>query len=171
MRASWCSLLVLAACSIGNDTTGGPGPGNHPDAAADSHGPIWADASNGSGSNGPCKQPVTTYGDGHHNAGRDCEQGCHNHGFTVAGTVYTSVNNNTAFPGATITLTDAQNREVDIVTQANGNFYTSAAVAFPVTVRASSCPLGTSMVAQVTSGHCNSAGCHAQTGGTQIHLP
>jgi hypothetical protein len=170
MRAVWC-LLLLAACDIGNTGPGTGGGGNGPDAALDSSGPMWADAPVGSGSNGPCENPVTTYGDGHHNAGKDCEQGCHNHGFTVSGTLYTNANGNTGYPGATITLTDAQNRAIKLVTQANGNFYTSSAVAFPVTARASACPLGTSMNANVASGRCNNTACHAQATAVQIHLP
>jgi len=56
--------------------------------------------------------------------------------------------------------------------QANGNFYTSTAVAFPITVTASACPSIHAMSASVTAGGCNKTGCHALTGGAgHITLP
>jgi hypothetical protein len=96
--------------------------------------------------------------------------GCHNHGFTVAGTLFTAVNSNTAVRGATITVKDANGQTVDIVTQLNGNFYTSTPVAFPLTVMASSCPNATPMISQVTQGGggCNQTNCHSTM---RIHLP
>ena len=95
---------------------------------------------------------------------------CHNHGFTVAGTVFTSANSNTAVVGATVTVKDANGQVVDIVTQQNGNFYTSTQVAFPLTVMASSCPAATSMIGQVAQGGggCNQTNCHSAM---RIHLP
>ena len=109
--------------------------------------------------------------DGHHFSGRDCMEGCHNHGFTLAGTLYTNATGNTAFMGATITVTDANNVKTNLLVRQNGNFYSSQNFAFPVKVRASSCPLGKDMVATSANGRCNSAGCHAQSGGIQMHRP
>lgn len=95
---------------------------------------------------------------------------CHNHGFTVAGTVFTSANSNTAVVGATVTVKDANGQVVDIVTQLNGNFYTSTPVTFPLTVMASSCPAATPMIGQVAQGGggCNQTNCHSTM---RIHLP
>ena len=124
------------------------------------------DASNG------CITKQTSPGDGHHNAGMDCMDGCHNHGFTLAGTVFNAVNGSTAVVGATVQVIDANNQTIDIVTQNNGNFYTSTAVKFPVTVLATSCPNIQPMAATVSGTSvvgCNQSGCH--TSGNRIHLP
>lgn len=181
MRLALASLAAAAACSSG--IIGGPGGGGSGsngggavDAASDAHGPVWIDASSsgsGSGSSSDCRPPVTAYGDGHHNTGRNCMDSCHNHGFTLAGTLYTTATNNTGFPGATITVQDANNQTIDVVVQANGNFYTSQAIAYPALVRASSCPYSTHMTATIANGACNSQACHQQSGGAQgqIHLP
>nr|MBA3465409.1 hypothetical protein [Deltaproteobacteria bacterium] len=134
---------------------------------------MWADAPPGQGPAADCRQPVTGYGTGHHNTGRNCMDSCHNHGFTLAGTLYTGVLNNTGYAGATITIKDSANRTIDLVVQANGNFYTAQAITFPAVVMASACPQGTKMIGQITNGACNTAACHAQVGGAagQIHLP
>ena len=96
---------------------------------------------------------------------------CHNHGFTFAGTVYNNISGGTAVIGAHIVVTDANNQKIDIYSQQNGNFYTSAAVAFPLTVLATSCPNIQHMSSTVTTGNggCNKTGCHV--GNNQIHLP
>jgi len=174
MRAAL--LVCLAACTAGDL---GPGSGSQSgatDAQIDGHtGPVWVDSSVGSGG-GPfpgCRNMVSGVGNGEHNTGRNCMDGCHNHGFTLAGTVYTSPSNNTGYAGATITIIDAQNRMIDVVVQANGNFYTSQSIAFPALVMATSCPYGVMMNGQINSGACNTGACHAQSGGAagQIHLP
>jgi hypothetical protein len=119
-----------------------------------------------------CINLTTANGDGHHNAGTDCLT-CHNGAaaplFTVAGTLYTSINGGTPIAGATIRLTDGKGTAVDLVTGTNGNFYGTGAVAFPVTARASGCPNDAVMSAQVqsTGGSCN--GCHGT--GNRVHLP
>jgi hypothetical protein len=170
------ALSLCVACQTSADGPGGGsgqlsdggGSGGMVDAAK----PIWADSANGSGSMLPCKNPVANPTlDGHHNTGKDCMQGCHNHGFTLSGTLYDSATSNSAFVGATVTITDAQNRTYDLVTAANGNFYTKNPITFPVKVLASSCPSAVVMVASVADGHCNT--CHAQQGGSagQMHLP
>jgi hypothetical protein len=113
--------------------------------------------------------------DGHHNAGQDCLT-CHNGTaapkFYVAGTLFSAATGGAGVGQATIELTDANNKVIPIVTAAQtalGNFWYDQPVAFPVKVRASSCPDTQAMSAQVdqTGGSCNS--CHnAQM---QIHLP
>ena len=101
---------------------------------------------------------------------------CHNHGFTLAGTLYSSATGGSAVSGASITVKDATGHTFDIVTQANGNFYTSTAVQFPVTVYASECEISqTSEVMtaslQSTDRGCNKVGCHTPSGQGRIHLP
>jgi hypothetical protein len=168
--------LVISGCTVGSSTSGGPpGGGTGPDASTspgvDAPSGTSPDAPGaGSGSN-DCRNAVTTnLGNGHHNPGQDCMNGCHNHGFTVAGTVFTTANSNTAVVGATVTVKDANGQVVDIVTQLNGNFYTSTPVVFPLTVMASSCPAASKMTAQVAQGGagCNQTNCHSTM---RIHLP
>ena len=120
-----------------------------------------------------CRNKVATVGSGNHNPGQDCQGSCHNHGFTLGGTIFAAANSNTALSGATITVTDATGKSFDIVSQANGNFYTSQAIKFPVTVTASECPSAAPMVAQVTAtmDGCNQSGCHVSGAQGRIHLP
>lgn len=172
MRGSWIACALLAACTSGIDAgDDGPGQGTPQDAARDATGPIWIDAPMTDGGVVDCKPPVSTVGDGHHNPGRDCQQSCHNHGFTLSGTVFASATASTAYPGATVTLTDRNNQTIELVTQRNGNFYTKQPIAFPVRVRISACPNAAAMQATVSTAGCNASGCHAQGGGLQIHLP
>lgn len=170
-------IACIAGCSVG-----GQSPGDDPKPAGDatiSDGPVdafpmWIDAApGGSGGSNDCRNTVSGVDTGYHNTGRSCFQSCHNHGFTLAGTVYRSAINNTGYKGATITIRDSASRTLDVVVQTNGNFYTSEPIAFPALVMASACPDTTKMTAEVANGDCNSAGCHAQQGGPagQIHLP
>ena len=101
---------------------------------------------------------------------------CHNHGFTLAGTVYASASGGSYVSGASITVKDAAGHMFDIVSQADGNFYTSNPVQFPVTVYASECQIqqaGVPMTATVTSGNagCIQGGCHTPSAQGYIHLP
>src|SRR5678815_3370789 len=95
-------LFVVGGC-IGA-VPGGAGPGSS-DAAIDAPKLMWPDSGVGSGSTLPCRQPAQPPGDGHHNPGKSCFQACHNHGWTLAGTLYTNATGNTAFSGATISIT------------------------------------------------------------------
>lgn len=176
----WIALIAcIAGCSVGGQSPGDdpkpPGDATIGDGQVDAFSfPMWVDAApGGSGGSNDCRNTVSGVDTGYHNTGRSCFQSCHNHGFTLAGTVYTGTNNNTGYTGATITIRDSASRTIDLVVQANGNFYTSAAIAFPALVMASACPYATKMTAEVANGDCNSAGCHAQQGGPagQIHLP
>ena len=124
----------------------------------------------------PCKNKVTSYGSGHHNAGQNCMSACHFHGFTLAGTLYSAHTGGSAVAGASITVKDATGAMFDIVTQSNGNFYTSQPVQFPVTVYASECQISqTSEVMtdpiQSGQGGCNMTGCHTTTAQGHIYLP
>src|SRR5262249_38156694 len=102
-----------------------------------------------------CKNLVTAgLVSGHHNPGQDCQQGCHNHGFTLSGTLYTA--GGATLAGGTVTVKDAMGTTFDVVSQLNGNFYTANAVVFPVSVYASDCPAATRMVGTIPAG---SGGC------------
>jgi hypothetical protein len=183
MRSLIVVAAVVSACTVGSSTSGTPpGGGNSPDAATqggvDAPSGISPDAAgsgsgSGSGSNGCINQVTANLGDGHHNPGTNCMNGCHNHGFTIAGTIYTSATSNSAVTGATVTVTDANGQVLHIVSQLNGNFYTSTPVTYPLTVNASSCPSISKMTAQVASGGgaCAQNGCHATGGQGQIHIP
>jgi hypothetical protein len=123
-----------------------------------------------------CKNQVTSGNtNGHHNAGMDCMDSCHDHGFTLAGTLYTSAAGTAIVSGATLSAIDALGNEFDMVSQTDGNFYTSFAMTFPVTIYASECPtiqMMTAPIAQMADPGCNQAGCHA-SGATagRVHLP
>lgn len=158
-----------------NGGTPDAGNGNTTDA---SHG--TADASMGTPDAGmagpPCKNKVTSVGSGHHNAGLDCMNSCHFHGFTLAGTLYSAPSGGSAISGASITVKDASGQTFDIVSQLDGNFYTLNPVQFPVTVYASECQIqqaGVPMTVTVTSGGagCNQSGCHTTSAQGRIHLP
>lgn len=159
----------------GNGTSnGGNGNGSNGGSGGSNSG-VLPDAATADAPGNGCINPVSAanYGDGHHNPGQDCMNACHNHGFTVAGTLFAGLNSATPVPGATIRVVDANNQTTDIVTQANGNFYISTAVTAPLTVLASSCPNIQRMTATVSlSGGvvgCNQTNCHVS--GNRIHLP
>lgn len=140
------------------------------DARTDARGLQWVDAASGSNNNLPCENTVFPAPQlGHHNTGKSCLQSCHNHGFTLAGTLYTNATGNTGFGGATITIQDSANRTIDLVVSSNGNFYTSQPITFPVLVVASACPSAVRMQANAANGNCN--GCHVGGTNSQMHLP
>ena len=168
MRGLVVLSVLLIACGGSNSGTGGP------DASGDSGN--GSGSGSGSGNVAPCKAKVTSYGSGHHNAGQDCMNSCHNHGFTLAGTLYSSASGGSTVAGASITVKDATGHTFDMVTQANGNFYTSTGVTFPVTVYASECQISQTsqvMMTALTSSNrgCNQSGCHTTSGQGRIHLP
>ncbi len=109
---------------------------------------------------------------GHHNAGQEC-QGCHAPGggaptFYVGGTLYNAVTGGAAVAGATLNVTDAAGKKVKIISATNGNFWTSTALTYPLTLDASLCPATLPMSATVGSnGACNN--CHNST--FRVHLP
>jgi len=69
--------------------------------------------------------------------------------------------------GANLELTDAKGQQITLHTADNGNFYTTQAVTFPHTVRASKCPDSAEMPGSAPVGSCNT--CHDAT--MRIHLP
>jgi hypothetical protein len=133
----------------------------------------------GSSDGSNCASPVASVGTGNHNPGQDCMNSCHDHGFTVAGTLFTSGTGTTPISGATITIVDSQNTTVTITSQQNGNFYTTTAVVFPITVQSvSECPNSQPMSSPVmpesgstTTVGCNQSSCHQPGQQGYIHLP
>ncbi len=173
MRFMW--FVMLGACTGtigGGDGLGNGGP-NAPDAASIS---ATGDAATpmGDAAGSMCRQGVAAaqLGSGHHNPGQDCMGSCHNHGFTLSGTLYDSSAGTNIIAGGTITVLDAAGKTLDLVSQLNGNFYTSSALMFPVTVVASDCPSVQTMTAPIAAGSgCNSNGCHTAAGQGRVHLP
>jgi hypothetical protein len=130
----------------------------------------------GSGSSAPgfaCRNKVANVGSGNHHPGEDCQGGCHNHGFTLAGTIFAQPGSTVPLVGATITVLDAAGKTFDLPSQRNGNFYTAMRVTFPVTVTASACPDVAPMVTHLTAtmDGCNQGGCHVAGAQGVIHLP
>jgi hypothetical protein len=168
MRTPWLVVFcAVAGCTGIIDAPSGVGGGDPtgPDA-----GDVDAPQSSSDGAGFTCRNTVTSVGSGNHNAGLDCMGGCHNHGFTLAGSLF-QPGTTTPVVGASITVTDATGKSLDMVSQRNGNFYTSTKLTFPVTIAASSCPDVSHMTAQVSAGGCNSTGCHASGAQGSIHLP
>ncbi len=124
-----------------------------------------------------CDDQVSPVADGYHKRGTACLAGCHDNAygslppFTLAGTLYSDAAGTATISGATLHAVDNYGNDVTIVTTDNGNFWTTGAVTFPVSMRASMCPDDSSMSAPVNSSgaDCNAGGCHAS--GSRIHLP
>ena len=160
--------IVLAACEPSVDVGGG----DETDAAVagtDSGSGGGTDAGNGAA----CEQPSTMLPVGNHNAGLACLS-CHNGTgvaprWYAAGTLFSTTQGGGAISGATITITDANNTTVKLVTASNGNFYTRQQLVMPLRVSASKCPDTKSMPPMATSGDCNS--CHQAATTGRIHLP
>jgi hypothetical protein len=174
-------LLTAAACggstSANTDAAGGGGGGGDAAMMMDGGGSGSGSGSGsgmGSGSGSNCTPLVTTnLNNGHHHPGEDCMNACHNHGFKAAGTLYKSATGTTPMIGATITLTDSAGTKITMISQSNGNFYTSQPISYPVTVSVSGCPNNAAMTdkVQASGAGCNQGGaCHGGTQG-QIHLP
>jgi hypothetical protein len=180
MRPIALALAVSWGCGTPISTNNTPDARSVGDGHIATHdAPAKHDASMGSGSGSAytCRNQDTTTADidnGHHNPGMDCMDSCHNHLFTFAGTLYTDASGTTPVSGATITTIDAFGNSMDTISQSDGNFYSSFAVEFPITIYVSSCPNIQMMTAQVTETQagCNASGCHA-SGGAQgtVHLP
>jgi hypothetical protein len=173
MRHLVLAVMVLSGCTGEVIPEGGSTGATAPDAGNSGGGGGNLDAGMTDAVGFTCRNQVARVGSGQHNAGQDCQGSCHNHGFTLAGTIYAAANTTTALSGASITITDAGGKSFDVVSQANGNFYTSQAIKFPVTVTASACPSVAPMVTQVTAtmDGCNKGGCHVTGAQGRIHLP
>jgi len=175
MAKLWWIIAFVAACEVGS--AGPTGGGQSPDASTGGGGGRMDGSSSSGGGpmdapNNGCIAQQASPGDGHHNAGQDCMNGCHNHGFTIAGTVFTQAGGTTPVVGATVHIVQANGTTLNLVTMNNGNFYTSQTLAFPLTVNASSCPDLQAMTATVTGPSpqgCNKSGCYVN--GNRIHLP
>lgn len=110
----------------------------------------------------PCAEAVEPASDGVHYPGNAC-LGCHNGSlgptFTVAGTLYADPDGAMALPGMNIRIIDATDSRIDLISAANGNFYTDVPVTLPATVYVAACPDVVPMPIELTLGDCNS--CHS----------
>jgi hypothetical protein len=182
---SLLALLLVAGCTVGGDPGTGGGGGDDGDGSGRGGDVTQPDGGvdlpDGSSVGGPdaavfmCrdKVPAANLSNGHHNPGQDCLNGCHNHGFKLAGTLYTTAAGGTVVKGGTITVVDNDGQTFDMVSQANGNYYTTRPVAFPVKVTASMCPDVQPMSSTIPqgSGGCNKSGCHTAGGTARVHVP
>jgi len=167
------AFVFLAACVV--EEPGDPGGGTV-DAAGGGASPDAPGGGSGSGDGGTgatCEQAATNLPFGNHNAGLAC-LGCHTGSgaaprWTVAGTLFSTAQGGAAISGATVTVTDANNVTLRLVTAANGNFYTGQSLTMPLRVKASKCPDTRMMSARPMTGDCNS--CHQAATTGRIHLP
>jgi hypothetical protein len=176
MRHVVLMIVLLTGCA-GQIEPGGDNGTIAPDAGAGGGGGGGGGGGTDAGVDAPpafaCRNTVANVGSGNHHPGEDCQGACHNHGFTLGGTIFSAPNSATPVVGATVTAVDAAGKAVDIVSQRNGNFYTSQAITFPVTVTASACPNVAPMITKVTAtmDGCNKGGCHVAGAQGVIHLP
>jgi hypothetical protein len=123
------------------------------------------------GAQASCEGVQQTQDSGHHNPGLDCLT-CHNGQmptaplFKVAGTLY---NGGAPVIGGTIRVHTADGQTLKLVSTQNGNFYTSMAVQFPITVEASACPDTQVMPDPITGSSVSCNNCHDAA--QRIHLP
>jgi hypothetical protein len=151
------SLVACVPSGIEGSPTPNPDSGNQtptPDSPTVPAGP-------------PCQNAVVDPGqipDGHHFPGQNCMGSCHDHGFTLGGTLLKK--DLSVYPGGIITVIDANQKTVHLTAGNNGNFYTAEPLVFPLTTYASACPDVAPMISTVKEGEggCAMAGCH--TGGT-----
>jgi len=136
-----------------------------------------AELSNGADAGPPlaCDEPATSGHDGHHNPGTACMD-CHKAGgtgplFTVGGTIYTDLTGAAAITDATVRVVDATGADFALPVAANGNFWSTDAMEFPVHTFASRCPDMRDMVSPLdqSGGNCNQGGCHS--GGFRVWMP
>ncbi len=96
--------------------------------------------------------------------GDNCKR-CHS-SFSIAGTVYPTAHEPTnclGIPaGATVVVTDAANKTVNLTVNSAGNFYYGSTLKAPFTVSVTSGSKTRAMTAKAPSGDCNS--CHTQSG-------
>lgn len=156
------SALTLLGC-VSQVDTGGPSP------TPDDPEPIDPGPQDPPPPAGPpCQNAVTAPADipdGHHFPGQDCMGSCHDHGFTLGGTLLKQ--DKSVYPGGIITVIDANQKTVHITAGNNGNFYTSEPLVFPLTTYASACPDVAPMISTVKEGEggCAKGGCHTGTAG------
>jgi hypothetical protein len=159
--------LALAGCygdlvSTRADQSGGDGEGSADGGGGNAEGADAAPIPDGADLT--CAGPESATEDGHHDPGMACMT-CHDGSigptFTVGGTLYADAAGTQAVSGVTVTVIDADQNRIDLVSGQNGNFWTDQAVTFPVTTFASSCPDVAPMTTQAGNGNCNAGGCHA----------
>lgn len=114
----------------------------------------------------PCAEPVAPAGDGHHRAGDDC-LACHRQGgdatpFALGGTLYADSGGTAPAAGVTLHLMNAAGLDVTVITEANGNFWSTEAIGFPAVAFVARCPDVEPMVTPLGERDvgCNRAGCH-----------
>jgi hypothetical protein len=121
-----------------------------------------------------CKAPVTgNLPNGNHNPGMDCQGACHDHGFTLSGTVFEDSTSNAPAVGATVNVRDKTLKTLTMITASNGNFYTMEHFEYPFRVWVSSCPDVELMPDSVDTNtglgaSCNQGICHNNAAGTGV---
>jgi len=173
-----CGTVAMTGGTTGGTPAGHADAGQ--DAAARATGPATTTAS------GVFANAATfvagTGVSGHHNAGQDCNQGCHNHGFTIAGTLVDSAG--AAIGGAEVRLVDSTGQVISIYTAtggSQGNFYSKKSFVGPAHIGVRNAAGTQTMITAIqttaqapasTGGACNA--CHCTGGGctiAAIHLP
>ena len=160
-----------------------PGPMSPATSGTDAGGPVAATADAGKNETGAPPPPppppppsvfngagafVTMTAADTHNAGQNCMNGCHNHGFTFAGTLTNGAG--AAVAGAEVRLVDSTGAAISVFTGPSGNFHSSTPFTGAAHVGARTATKAVDMVGTIAVGGCN--GCHT-TGGTvtPIHVP
>jgi hypothetical protein len=87
--------------------------------------------------------------------------------FSIGGTVYTTAHEPTLceganVAGATVVITDANNKTLTLSVNSVGNFYSSSPVAMPIHAKVVANGAERAMIAAQTTGDCNS--CHTESG-------
>ncbi|HUJ61980.1 MAG TPA: hypothetical protein VLX92_25920, partial [Kofleriaceae bacterium] len=96
----WSAVAAFALCagctgqltSSGTVDAGESGSDGRGSSAPSPDGPL-ATADGAAGFT--CRTGTTSYSSGHHNPGQDCNGSCHDHGFTLAGTLFTTATGST----------------------------------------------------------------------------
>lgn len=121
-----------------------------------------------------CKPQVTSgLGDGYHLPGTDCQSACHDHGFTISGTIFTDATGTTPYPGATVTIRDKNLKMFSAVTETNGNFWTMETFDYPFRAWVTSCP-DTAIMSDTVDKNtglgtsCNQGVCHNNAAGQGV---
>jgi hypothetical protein len=162
-------VVAVAACG---DNLSGVADDGEPDAGVDAT-DVFRDAA----PFGHCANPVTPVAPAHvhaaggaGNGGQACQNGgCHAAGgggstFSFSGTVYTDANATTPRQGATIKVAFGSTT-LTVVSDAEGNFYGTQAIAFPAKTLGTSCPTVAPMVGYVVAGGGNCNSCHTKSSG------
>ena len=113
---------------------------------------------------------VSTIAPDSHNAGQNCMSGCHDHGFTFAGTLTDGHGNSVV--GAEVRLVDKNGAQISVHTDPSGNFRSSTPFTAPAHVGARDATNKAMMVTALTASNGGCNGCHANGGSVApIHLP